>query len=120
LRAVRDRANNAALTEAINAYDQRLAGLTGQSGGGRGGRGRGGASAGGPTLASMSGELLSMLSIIEDSDAPPTTQTTAAVSSVQRGFTELLARWNTIRTTELASLNAKLRAAGQQAITISP
>jgi urease accessory protein UreH len=124
LRGVRDRANNATLTEAINAYDEKLNGVAGQGGGGGrrgggGGRGRGGAG-GAPTLSSINGELLSMLALLEEASVEPTTQALAAVRGTQRDFDGLVARWNALRTTELTALNAKLRAAGQEAVSVSP
>jgi len=124
LHAVRDRANNATLTEAINTYDEKLNGLAGQGGGGGrrgggGGRGRGGAGAQ-PSFSSINGELLSMLALLEGADAEPTTQALAAVRGTQRDFDALVARWNALRTTDLNALNAKLRAAGQQTVSISP
>ena len=124
LRAARDRANNPSVTEAVNAYDEKLVAVAGQGGGGGrrgggggggGGRGRGGASAG-PSFASINGELMTLLTLIEDADAEPTTQATAAVRAVQHDFDALWARWTALRTTELAALNAKLKAAGQPAI----
>ena len=123
LREVRDRANNATLTEAINAYDEKLNALAGQGGGGRrgggGGRGRGGAG-GAPSFSSINGELLSMMELLEEADAEPTTQALAAVRGTQRDFDALVARWNALRTTDLTALNAKLRAAGQRDVSISP
>jgi hypothetical protein len=123
LRNVRDRANNSALSDAINAYDEKLNALAGQSaGGGRrggGGRGRGGAG-GQPSFSSINGELLSMMELLEEADVEPTTQALAAVRGTQRDFAALVARWNTLRTTEMGALNAKLRAAGQQAVSVSP
>jgi hypothetical protein len=64
--------------------------------------------------------LLSLLNTVEDSDAEPTTQVVAAVQAAQKEFSSLVARWNAIQTTELAALNTKLRAAGQQPIAIAP
>jgi len=126
LRAVRDRANNPALTDALNAYDERLVAVAGQGGGGGrrgggggGGRGRGGAGAQ-PTFASINGELMSLLSLLEDADAEPTTQAVAAVRAAQREFDGLVTRWTAMRTSELAALNVKLKAAGQAAITVAP
>jgi hypothetical protein len=121
LRAARDAANNPSLTEAITAYDERLIALAGQGGGGGrrggggGGRGRGGAGAQ-PSFSSINGELMTLLTLIEDADAEPTTQATAAVRTVQRDFDALSARWTAMRTTELTALNAKLKAAGQASI----
>jgi hypothetical protein len=111
LRETRDR--TPALVQAIDALDQQVAAVVGQGGGG--GRGRGGG--GGPrTIASMNGELLTLLNLLEDSDAPPTTQATAAVLAAERDFAALVSRWNTLRTRELEGLNARLRSAGQPAI----
>jgi hypothetical protein len=124
LRAVRDRANNASLTQAITAYEDKLTALAGQGGGGGrrgggGGRGRGGAGAG-PSFSSISGDLLTLLGLLEEADAEPTTQAVAAVRAAQRDFDALVARWNAMRTTELTALNATLRAAGQAPIVLLP
>jgi hypothetical protein len=123
LRAVRDRANNAVLTEAVSAYDEKLNALAGQGGGGRrgggGGRGRG-AAGGAPSFSSISGELLSMMELLEGADAEPTTQALTAVRGTQRDFDALVARWNALRTTDLTALNTKLRAAGQREVSVSP
>jgi len=126
LRAARDRANNPSVTEAINAYDDKLVALAGQGGGGGrrggggggGGRGRGGAPQ--PSFSSITGELMSLLALIEDADAEPTTQAVAAVRATQRDFDALVARWTAMRSTELVALNAKLKGAGQPPIAVSP
>jgi hypothetical protein len=73
-----------------------------------------------PSFSSINGELLSMMALLEAADAEPTTQALAAVHGTQRDFDALVARWNALRTTELGALNAKLRAAGQQAVSVSP
>jgi hypothetical protein len=125
LRAVRDKVgSNSSLTDAIGAFDQQIVAIVGQgAGGGRGrgggGRGRGGAP-GQPTFASINGELMSLMTLLEDADAEPTSQALAAVGRVEQEFATLTTRWTALRTTELAALNAKLRAAGQQAIAIAP
>ena len=124
LRAVRDRAaGNAALTDAIAAFDQQLVAVAGQGGGGRGrgggGRGRGGAP-GQISFSSINGDLMQLLNLLEDADAEPTTQAVAAVRKTEQDYATLMTRWNTLRTTDLAAMNAKLKAAGQQAITIAP
>jgi photosystem II stability/assembly factor-like uncharacterized protein len=115
LRDTRDRANNPTLTEAINAYDASLGALSGQAGGGRRGGGRGGAAAQ-PSFASINGELMTLLALLEDADAEPTTQAVAAVKGAQSEFAGLVSRWSALRTTDLAALNTKLRAAGQAVI----
>jgi photosystem II stability/assembly factor-like uncharacterized protein len=125
LRAARDRAaGNSSLVDAIAAFDQQIAAVVGQGGGGGrrgggGGRGRGGAP-GQTTFASINGDLMSLLNLLEDADAEPTSQATAAVAKIEQDYAALMSRWTALRTTELASLNTKLRAAGQQGITIAP
>lgn len=130
LRAVRDRANNAGLTSGIAAFDEQLTALVGQGGGGRrggggaapapgGGRGRGGPGTQ-PSLSSITGELLSLMALLEGADAEPTAQALAAVRAAQRDFDLLVSRWSTLTGAELAVLNGKLRAAGQQPVSIVP
>jgi len=124
LREARARSNDAALSSAIDGFDAALVAVVGQGGGGGrgGGRGRGGGGAPGaqPTFRSINAELSTLLTLIEEADAEPTTQAMTAVRNVQRDFASLNARWARLRTTELAALNAKLRAAGQQPIVIEP
>jgi hypothetical protein len=78
-----------ARADSLRNFDRQLATLEG-AGGGRGGRGGGGAgaaAAGGRGLVTISSlplvqsELMTLYSVIEDSDAAPTTQVTAAVRS---------------------------------------
>ena len=58
------------------------------------------------------------MSLLEDADAEPTTQATAAVQSALQNQAKLVARWTAIRTTAVPALNAKLRAAKQSEIAI--
>jgi hypothetical protein len=122
LRDVRGRVSDATLGGAIDSFDQALIALVGQGGGGRGGgRGRGGGGAGvQPTFRSISGELSTLLALLEEADAEPTTQAMTAVRNAQREFAALVSRWGRLRTTELVALNAKLRAAGQPTIALEP
>ena len=61
---------------------------------------------------------MSLLNLIEDADAEPTSQAAAAVTKTEQEFAGLTSRWNTLRTTELSALNAKLKAAGQEPLAI--
>ena len=63
---------------------------------------------------------MTLFSLIEEADAEPTTQATTAIRAVQKDFASLESRWAKIRTTDLATLNARLKAAGQSAIAIEP
>jgi len=79
-----------------SALEAKLNGIAGAgAGGGRrgGGGGRGAAAPSGPTLASMSGELLSLMNLLEDADVEPTTQALAAVRTAQKDFASLETRW---------------------------
>ena len=117
------RGRSARLGGDIDAFDAALVAIVGQGGGGGrgGGRGRGGGGAAGePTYRAINAELSTLLALLEQADAEPTTQAMTAVRNAQRDFASLNARWARLRTTELAALNAKLRAAGQQPIVIEP
>jgi hypothetical protein len=116
----RGRVGDAAVGAALGAYDDKLSALLGQGGGGRRGGGRGGPAAGVPSLSSVNGELLAMMALLEQADVEPTTQAVAAVQASRRDFDALAGRWNALRTTELETLNARLRAAGQPAIAAAP
>jgi len=121
LRDARTRAaSNADATRAIDAFEQQLNAIVGQAGGGRGGRGggRGGGAGAQPTLASMNGELLSMLNTVEDSDVAPTTTVSAAVANVEREFSALVFRWSSLRGQGLSQLNGALKAAGLGTISL--
>ena len=128
LRSARDRsASDQALAAAIAAVDDSVVAVAGQGAGGgrRGGGGGAGAAAGGrgagasgPTFASIAGELQTLMSLLEDADAEPTTTATAAVRSALQGQATLVTRWNAIRTTAIPALNAKLRAAKQSEIAL--
>lgn len=70
-----------AVADSLRALDAALAAL-GAGGGGRGGR-EGGAPGSGapPGLSQLQGELMTLYNVIEDADAPPTTQVAAAARS---------------------------------------
>src|SRR6185437_15255904 len=90
----RAKSRDAQLSAAIDAYDSRvlsIAGATAGRGGRGGGRGRGGASQ--PTLASLNGQLLSLMATLEEADAAPTAAALAAAHDTQREFDSLTARW---------------------------
>jgi hypothetical protein len=118
LAEARAKSNDARLSADIDAYDSRVLSIAGGVAGraGRGGRGRGAASQ--TTLASLNGELLSLMAALEEADAEPTSATLGAVHAVQRDFDSLAARWTTAIGPELAGLNARLRGAGQQPVSV--
>ncbi len=125
IRDVRARAD-ASLSQTLSAYDEKLDALAGQGGGGGrrggggGGGGRGGRGAAAqPSIATTNGEVLSAMSLVDEADAELTTQGLATATEAARAADALNARWTTLRTTELAAVNAKLRAAGLPALAVS-
>lgn len=106
LQARRGRSTGA-IAQEIAAIDQKAAALEGSAGGRFGGGG-----AGPDTLARLNGELASVYTVIEGSDATPTTQAVAAAGELDQKLKELLARWNDLKTRDLAALNDHLRQAG--------
>ncbi len=110
LKGVRDR-----LPVEVDEMDAKLAAIAGQSGGGR----RRGPAAGGaaqPSYGSLANDLLSIMNLADEADAMPTTQLISASSQLQKTLSEIDARWNAVRGADLTALNAKLTAAGMQAI----
>jgi hypothetical protein len=84
--------------------------------GGRGGRGRGGfaAPAGGApdTLNGASAALSGVMNSLQGADVQPTALQVTAIATALRTARPAMARWNALRTTELAALNAQLKPAG--------
>jgi len=121
LKDLRDRAGQGGLTEAIAALDRKASALEGESGAFvRGGGGPGGARGGeGPTLTRLSGELISLLGLLEGADATPTTQAVAASEELQRVLATLLERWNEVKSRDLKALNDQLRQANFPPLTAS-
>ena len=99
LREARGKAPQGAGADALAEFDRAAAAIEG---------------AGGATesLGRLNGELASLYGTVQGVDAAPTTQTLAAITAKQAALADVLARWNTLRTKDLAALNAKLRAAG--------
>src|SRR5262249_16790131 len=80
LKALKEKAGQGAVAEAIAALDQKAAGIEGASGGGpRGGGGSG--------LARLANDLLSIMNLVEGADATPTTQAVAASEVLQKSLT---------------------------------
>ncbi|MDB4876704.1 MAG: hypothetical protein JWM41_3150 [Gemmatimonadetes bacterium] len=92
--------------------------------GGRGGRGGGGGGRGGaapsgpPTLESASGAMLAAAMAMQSADVTPTATQATNVDRARVQSTEVMARWAKLKGTDLAALNGKLKAAGQQAVVV--
>jgi len=126
LRAIRgqvkpllERAGQTGLSQTIEAFDRKAAGLEG-GGLGQGMRGGGGAFGGGgaDTLAGISGSLSMLMNLLQGADAAPTTQATEAVAGARKSLADVLGRWKELRTGDLPKLNAQLKQAGLPIIEI--
>jgi photosystem II stability/assembly factor-like uncharacterized protein len=70
-------------------------------------------------LVRLSAQAASLLDIFEGADMPPTAQAVAAAREVAAAAAPALAAWSRFKTTDLASLNAKLKAAGLTPLEIA-
>jgi photosystem II stability/assembly factor-like uncharacterized protein len=64
------------------------------------------------TLSGVTGDLLALMHLADGADAPPTAQALAASERLQHDLHDLLSRWHTLRTQNLATLNQELRSSG--------
>ena len=114
VRGARDGNNNEPLGKMLDAFDAKLVAVAGgNAGGGRPGAGPRATTPAAPTFASMSGNILSLMNLLEEADAEPTSVQSAAAQKILQELASLVARWNTLRTSELSALNAALHAAGR-------
>jgi len=99
----------ASLGDSLSSLDSALASLEGAGGTGRRSSRRPQGAAG-PTLKRLEGAFRSLLDILQDTDASPTTQALEASADDQKDFALLVERWNALRTREVASMDENLRA----------
>ena len=90
----------------------------GRAGGFGGGRGRGAASAGPPSLESASAALLAAAMSMQSADVAPTANQIAVAAQARTRANEVMSRWTKLRTTGVAALNTRLKAAGQPAVVV--
>ncbi|HEX5435538.1 MAG TPA: hypothetical protein VFW98_00150, partial [Gemmatimonadaceae bacterium] len=114
LAALHGRATDSTLARAIDALDGKAAALTGgrRRSGPRGGAATGGDSASSPTLSQLNSQLGSLLQLVQNADATPTTQAVAAADSTIRSLAEPLARWKALMAQDVPALNDRLRRTG--------
>ncbi len=118
LKALKDKAGQGAVADAIGALDQKAAAIEGAGGGGRfGGGGRGGGG-GAPSLSSIASELYAVMNLVDATDMPPTTQAVAATSALQRSLNELFGRWDELKSKDVKSLNDQLSKANLPTVTM--
>jgi hypothetical protein len=84
----------------------------------RGFFGRGAGAAGPPTLSGVTNALNSAAMAMQGADVAPTASEIAACDRARAQSSEVLARWNAVKTTGLAAFNAKRKASGQPAIAL--
>jgi photosystem II stability/assembly factor-like uncharacterized protein len=124
----RGRAQGAAL-QALADFIKKAEALLGTApagarGGGPGGGAGGQATRRGPagpapapgTLSAVSASLARLMNSLQEADVQPTGVQLAAISGARQEASRVMARWNTLRTVDLAALNATLKAAGLETI----
>jgi len=117
LAGLRERAGDGALADAITALDRKAGALQGRAGGG-GGRAGGDASQTSATLAQLNAQLGSLLGLVQNADATPTTQAAATASELEHALAEPLAAWKTLATRDVPALNEQLREAKLPVVTV--
>jgi len=108
----------------IDALDGKIVALTGPEAGtsgrgGGGGGGRGGGAGATDSFGGMSGQFLAPLNTLQDADEPATTQLLAAVNERLKAFGDLKSKWDALVKTDVAAINAKLKAAGAEPLKIA-
>jgi hypothetical protein len=83
---------------------------------GRGGRGGGAAAAPATTLDAVSAAMNTAAMAMQAAEVAPTAPEVAACTKAQGEFVGVMAKWNVLRTTGLAALNAKRKAAGEAVV----
>jgi len=121
------------VAESLAALDRKLqtligAGAGGPAAGGGPGGGRGGGAPGAPgaapaagaaqpapsadTFASASSGLSGVMNSLQGADVQPTTNQMNAFAAAKKVAASVMAQWNTVKTVDVAAVNAKLGAAG--------
>jgi hypothetical protein len=106
------------VSQVLSAFDQKAEALEGA--GGRGFRGGFGPRGGGgqDTLAGINRSLSMLMGLLQGADAAPTPQAVSAVADSLKALEDLMARWNELKTRDLANLNAQLKEAGLPAVEV--
>ncbi len=89
----------------------------GGRGGGRGGRGGGAPAAPPESLPGVAASLAGLMNSLQGADVAPTAVQLAAITEARQRASAVMAKWATLKGTELVALNLKLKAAGLQPIT---
>jgi hypothetical protein len=90
---------------------------------GTGGRGGGGGGRGGPggpaNLTMLRLQLARMEHTVQSADLPPTTAQVEAYNAMKKPFNDLLDQWNTIKATDLKTMNDDRRKRGLPMLTLN-
>jgi photosystem II stability/assembly factor-like uncharacterized protein len=116
---------NSIVAQALAEFDKKAAALEGGGGfggpGGMGGpmgpMGPGGAGAS-QTLAGINMSLNQLMNLLQEADAAPTSQLTAAVAERREALRAIIEKWDSLKITDLAALNIELKAASLPAIRV--
>ncbi len=117
LKSAKDRAGEGELTDAIVALETKAAALEGSGGRRRGRRSPADGNAE-PNFAGLSGECNSIMQLLQESDMPPTATAVAAAEESAKKLIDLMARWSDLKTTNVKTLNEKLRSAKLPEVTL--
>jgi photosystem II stability/assembly factor-like uncharacterized protein len=98
-----------AISEALAALDRRAAALEGDGGGARGPAAATGSAP--PGLSQVHASLATLLDVLQQADATPTTQAVAAAADLQQKLRALMSGWTDLKGRDVQALNAQLRAA---------
>jgi hypothetical protein len=97
-----------AISDALAALDRRAAALEGDGGQ----RGPAAATGSGPPgLSQIHASLATLLDVLQQADATPTTQAVAASQDLQQKLRALMSGWTDLKSRDVQALNAQLRAA---------
>jgi photosystem II stability/assembly factor-like uncharacterized protein len=119
-RAAATRNGDRTLSARIAELDSTVVAIAGGAGAGAGGGRRRGTSATSTvTLASLNGEMLTLLTLLEESDAPPTARALAAARALRASFDALAVRWNAVAGPRLDTLNLQLTRAGLERVAFA-
>ena len=90
---------------------------------GAGGRGGGGGGRGGPAgpanLTTLRLQLARMEHTVQSADLPPTTAQVEAYNAMKKPFNDLLDQWNTVKATDLKTMNDLRRKRGLPLLTLN-
>ena len=109
--ALKKAGNDSSLGKDIADLQQKLAHLSGSGGGRRGGGGGGGGNAGAEaSFSQLVGTFTSLLNLLQEADATPTSQAVAAVNETEASLERSSKAWSEIVKTDIPALNTKLKA----------